>query len=264
MTAQSTTLPKPHSLLAEVARTLLYALAIVMVVRALLWQPFNIPSASMAETLLPGDYVGVSKFAYGYSRYSLPGGLGLFSGRIFGADPQRGDVAVFKLPRDNATDYIKRVIGLPGDRIQMKRGILHINGQPVGMKPLGEAVIAMGDGPALRGKRYLETLPDGRSYTIFDKYEASAGDNTAEYVVPEGHYFMLGDNRDDSTDSRFAPKSSGGAFIENKDGVGFVPSENLVGRADTIFFSADGTAGFLDVWNWPSAIRWDRIFGGVE
>jgi signal peptidase I len=264
MTIETVPLPKPHNLVAEVARTLLYAVAIVMLVRAFLWQPFSIPSSSMAETLLPGDYVGVSKYAYGYSRFSLPGGLDLFSGRIWAAEPERGDVVVFKLPRDNATDYIKRVIGLPGDRIQIRHGVLHINGAPVKLEPLGEVDVEAANAPPLHGKRYRETLPGGRSYTILDKFEASAGDNTGEYVVPPGYCFVMGDNRDDSTDSRFAPQGSGGAFIADKDGVGFVPFDNLVGRADTIFFSADGSAGFLEVWNWPAAIRWDRLFGSIR
>ncbi len=252
-----------RSLPAEIARTLLIALAIVFSVRAVLWQPFSIPSTSMVGTLLVGDYVWVSKYAYGYSRYSLPFGLPLFSGRIFGAEPERGDVVVFKLPSDNATDYIKRVVGLPGDTIQMKRGVLHINDAPVALTYLGEAEIAASSYSTVKAKRYRETLPGGRSYEVIDRFEAGAGDDTPLYVVPEGHYFVMGDNRDDSIDSRFSPDDAA-AFLRNPTGVGFVPYENLVGRAEGVFFSADGSAGFGDFWNWPGAIRWDRIFKGVE
>ena len=260
----SPALPRPHSLLAEVLKTLIYALAIVLGVRTFLWQPFNIPSASMADTLLVGDYVWVSKYAYGYSRYSLPGGLPLFSGRIWGGEPERGDVVVFKLPKDNATDYIKRVIGLPGDRIQMKKGLLYINGEAVKRELIGDYEAIVPGLMDVRGKRYRETLPGGRTHDIIDRFEASEGDNTREYVVPAGHYFMMGDNRDDSTDSRFAPEGTAPEFITRPDGVGYVPYENLEGRADAIFFSADGTAGFLEVWDWPSAIRWSRIFKALE
>jgi signal peptidase I len=218
----------------------------------------------MVDTLLVGDYVWVSKYAYGYSRYSLPGGLPLFFGRLWGAEPERGDVVVFKLPSDNATDYIKRVIGLPGDRIQVKGGILYINGTAAPQELIDDYEDVAGGQFTVAGKRYRETLPNGRAHTILDKLPASAGDNTREYLVPPGHYFMMGDNRDNSTDSRFAPAGSGSVFIEDPAGVGFVPYENLVGRADAIFFSADGSAGFLEVWEWPTAIRWSRIFKGLE
>jgi signal peptidase I len=264
MTIQSDILPRQPSLFWEVAKTLFYAFLIVTFVRTVLWQPFNIPSASMVQTLLVGDYVWVNKFAYGYSRYSLPFGPPLFEGRVWSAMPERGDVAVFKLPRDNSTDYIKRVVGMPGDTIQMKRGVLHINGQAVEMIPRGDVSIDMPDGSVLKGQRFTETLPGGRSYEIIDKYEAGAGDNTGIFTVPAGHYFMMGDNRDDSTDSRFAPEGVEGGFLVDEQGVGFVPYDNLVGRADALFFSANGSAGLFDFWNWPGAVRWERIFRSIE
>ncbi len=244
-------LPRQPRILAEVAKTLIYALLIVVGVRTFLWQPFNIPTGSMVDTLLVGDYVWVNKYAYGYSRYSLPFGLPLISGRIFAAEPQRGDIVVFKLPRDNSTDYIKRVVGLPGDRVQVKKGILYINGEAA-PQSFVEAVEVDGPfGAKKEAKRYRETLPGGRSHDIIDTYEASAGDNTREFLVPQGNYFMMGDNRDNSTDSR-------------SDDVGYVPNVNLVGRAEAIFFSADGSAGFLEFWKWPSAVRWERIFRSLE
>ena len=264
MTVQSDILPRQPSLFWEVSKTLFYAFLIVTFVRSFLWQPFNIPSASMVDTLLVGDYVWVNKFAYGYSRYSFPFGPPVFEGRVWDARPERGDVAVFKLPRDNSTDYIKRVIGLPGDRIQMKRGVLFINDAAVAMTPQGDVSIDMPDGSVLKAHAFTETLPGGRSHTVLDKYEAGAGDNTGVFIVPEGHYFMMGDNRDDSMDSRFAPEGTDGGFIPDKGGVGFVPYDNLVGRADALFFSADGSAGLLEFWKWPFAVRWERIFRTVE
>jgi signal peptidase I len=259
MTIESQALPKHPSLAFEVLRTLFWAFIIVVCVRSFLWQPFNIPSGSMVETLLPGDYVMVSKYAYGYSRFSFPLGLPLFAGRVFGAEPRRGDIVVFRRPGGDTTDYIKRIVGLPGDRVQMKRGVLQINGRPVALDPL-DADAAV---PAGEGRRFRETLPEGRSYTIIDRYEAARADNTSEQIVPAGHFFMLGDNRDDSTDSRFAPEGAEGGFLADDHGLGFVPFENIVGRADGIFFSADGSAGLLDFWNWPGAVRWERIFRGL-
>jgi signal peptidase I len=219
----------------EFATIFLHAVAIAFVVRVFFYQPFNIPSGSMQSTLLIGDYLFVSKLSYGYSRWSfpsLPFGIRLnlvnFPGRVFASEPKRGDVAVFKLPRDTDLDYIKRVVGLPGDRIQMREGVLQINGAAVPKRYVDDFVqIVDENGRTRRTRRFEETLPEGRKYMVLDSGPTSL-DNTREFVVPAGHYFMMGDNRDNSTDSR-VPRE--------EDGVGFVPFENLVGRADIIFHS---------------------------
>jgi signal peptidase I len=221
-------------------------------VRVFLFQPFNIPSGSMIPTLLIGDYLFVSKYSYGYSRYSFPFGLDLFPGRVWAKEPEPGDVVVFKLPRDNETDYIKRVIGLPGDEIQMVRGVLHINGKPVQKVRIEDYVVAEASGRVRHIPRFLETLPNGVSYPVLDMVEDGFGDNTEIYRVPEGHFFMMGDNRDNSTDSRFLSE------------VGSVPFENLVGKAQIIFFSLDSDSSFLEFWDWPTSIRWPRLFQTVH
>ncbi len=236
----------------EFVRVIIHALILAMIVRTFLYQPFNIPSGSMKSTLLVGDYLFVSKFSYGYSKYSLPFGLSLFSGRIWASKPERGDVAVFKLPRDNATDYIKRVIGLPGDVIQMRDGVLYINSQPVPRKRVDDFVERIGPVNTRRVARFRERLPEGVEYTTLDLTRQGYADNTREYRVPAGHYFMMGDNRDNSTDSRFLSE------------VGFVPFENFVGRAEIIFFSVGGGARFWEFWRWPSEIRWSRFFTTVK
>ncbi|MGI9386758.1 MAG: signal peptidase I [Methyloligellaceae bacterium] len=235
----------------EIIRVFIHALILAFLVRTFAYQPFNIPSGSMKSTLLVGDYLFVSKFSYGYSRYSLPFSPPLFSGRIWTGLPERGDVAVFKLPTNNSTDYIKRVIGLPNDRIQVIDGVLHINGEAVKREKTDDFTETDAAGNVTRIQRYVETLPNGVSYDTLDIYSASFGDNTREYVVPEGHYFMMGDNRDNSTDSRFLSD------------VGYVPLENFVGRAEVIFFSIDGSAQFWQVWKWPTSIRWSRLLDGV-
>ncbi len=235
----------------ETIKVVFQALLIALVFRTFLFHPFNIPSGSMRPTLLEGDYLFVSKFSYGYSRYSFPFGPPLFAGRVWAGEPKRGDVAVFKLPTDNDTDYIKRVIGLPGDRLQMIGGVLHINGKPVKRERVGDFVETE-EGSTMRVTRYRETLPNGVSYETLDLVENGIGDNTQEYVVPPGHFFMMGDNRDNSTDSRFLSR------------VGYVPFENLVGRANIIFFSVKDGAHAWEVWRWPWTVRWDRLFHSVQ
>src|SRR5215471_2920741 len=230
--------------LAETVKVVIQALLIALVIRTLLFQPFSIPSGSMKDTLLVGDYLFVSQFSYGYSRYSLPLSLPLFSGRIFGTEPQRGDVVVFALPRDPSTDYIKRVIGLPGDRVQVIGGLLHINGVPVERERIGDFVDDE-DGRAVR--RWHETLPNGVSYDVLDLQDNSFLDDTQEYVVPAGHYFMMGDNRDNSLDSRVPSE------------VGYVPFENLIGKAQIVFLSMRGGEPAWHIWSWPLSMRWSRL-----
>ena len=236
--------------LRETVKTLVYAILIALAVRTFLFEPFNIPSGSMKPTLLVGDYLFVSKFAYGYSRYSLPFGLGMFSGRILEQMPERGDVVVFKLPSDNSTDYIKRVIGLPGDRIQVTDGLLYINDVPVKIRPAGEFEEDDGGRP-FPVPMLVEELPNGREHLILDRSPNGPLDNTGVYVVPDGHVFAMGDNRDNSQDSRVAH-------------VGYIPVENLIGRAEILFFSVNGEAKFLQPWTWPFGIRYGRLFNLIH
>ena len=242
----------------ETTKIVLQALAIALVVRVFLYQPFNIPSGSMKQTLLVGDYLFVSKLSYGYSKFSFPFSLDLFSGRMFGSTPKRGDVVVFRLPRDQTLDYIKRVIGLPGDEIQMKGGVLHINGTPVPKERNGDFTTPEDDGPARKIPSFQETLPNGVKYTVLDSEPNGQFDNTGVFKVPAGHYFMMGDNRDNSTDSR-----AGAAW-----GVGYVPLENLIGRAEVIFYSCasdeSGRCSWFTPWTWPFDIRWSRLLNLVR
>ncbi|MCO5159787.1 MAG: signal peptidase I [Mesorhizobium sp.] len=235
--------------LGETVSVIVQALILALVIRTLLFQPFSIPSGSMRPTLLEGDYLFVTKWAYGYSRHSLPFSPHLFSGRIFGSEPERGDVVVFKYPPNPSLDYIKRVIGLPGDRVQMIDGVLHINGVAVKREKTGEI-----NNPDITEENrpvdvYRETLPNGVSYDTLDLTPNGISDQTREFTVPAGHYFMMGDNRDNSADSRV---------------FGFVPAENLVGRANIIFFSiADGSSP-LEIWKWPTDMRPGRLFNSVH
>ncbi|MEO0617727.1 MAG: signal peptidase I [Pseudomonadota bacterium] len=242
------------SAVGETVRIIIHALLLAVLVRLFLFQPFNIPSGSMKSTLLVGDYLFVSKYSYGYSKYSFPLSPDIFSGRIWSGTPERGDVAVFRLPTDTNIDYIKRVIGLPGDTVQMRDGQLFLNGKAVPKEPVAgftDDDFRNGFGTAPTIRRFKETLPNGVSYSVLDA-RPSGADNTAEYRVPEGHYFMMGDNRDNSTDSRFQRE------------VGFVPLENFIGRAEVIFFSADRDFRIWRFWEWPLTVRFSRFFDGVD
>jgi signal peptidase I len=236
----------------DTLRTIIYAILLAVVFRSFFFEPFHIPSGSMRETLLVGDYIFVSKYSYGYSRYSFPYGLPLFEGRVLSSKPERGDIVVFRPPNNPRMDFIKRIIGLPGDRIQIKNGALFLNGDPVERRHEGEWLFPRPDGSVVQFRRYIETLPNGKTYTTLDLTDSGSKDNTGVYTVPEGHYFMMGDNRDDSEDSRFLNK------------VGFVPYENIVGRAEVIVFSLDNTAEFWEVWKWPWAFRYDRFFKDIQ
>ncbi len=254
MSLGSSTKPTSQGGWWETVKVIIQALILALIVRVFFYQPFNIPSGSMKGTLLVGDYLFVSKLSYGYSRYSFPWGMIPFSGRIFEGTPKRGDIAVFKLPRDNSTDYIKRVVGLPGDTVQMRDGVLYLNGQAVPKRRIADFETRSTTGLRRRLAQYEETLPNGVKYKVLDAEQNGPADNTRVFRVPPGHYFMMGDNRDNSADSR--------------ESVGLVPHQNLVGRADVIFFSADSGPGgsfsaFLP-WTWPTGIRWSRFFNLVR
>jgi signal peptidase I len=250
----------------ETLRTVIYAVLIAVVVRTFAIEPFNIPSGSMIPTLLVGDYLFVSKYSYGYSKHSFPFSLGFFSGRIFFHMPERGDVAVFKYPGDqgqglNRTDYIKRIVGLPGDKIQVINGILNINGKPVERIKMGDYVQG-GGGSYRTATLYNEVLPNGRRHEIIEDGDNGPSDNTPVFEVPQGKFFMMGDNRDDSLDSR--TRLIRGSEQDPELGW-YVPAENLVGRAEFIFFSHDpNAAGWFEPWRWPAAIRFSRFFQAIH
>ncbi len=232
----------------EIVKTIVFALLIAMVLRIFLFQPFTIPSASMEPNLYEGDYIVVSKWSYGFSKHSIPFSPPLFDGRIMGSAPKRGDIVVFKLPRDNKTDFIKRVIGLPGDRIQMIANKLYIND-----KPVQDVVVSRTEIDDIFGPRPVtevrETLPEGKSFMTQDFGPGNDLDETPAYEVPAGHYFMMGDNRDNSIDSR----------VEQSSGVGMVPAENLVGKAQIILFSWKPGSSLWNPVSWFN-VRLDRFF----
>lgn len=234
----------------ETFKTLFFAIALALLIRSLLFEPFHIPSGSMKDTLLVGDFIFVSKSSYGYSRYSFPLGLPFFEGRIFDGDtPRRGDIIVFRLPENPRIDYIKRLIGLPGDRIQVRDGILFLNGEEILRERVADYVETDLSGLRVRHiPKYRETLPNGVSYFVLDDTKGGEVDDTMEYVVPEGHYFFMGDNRDHSVDSRYL------------DRVGYVPAENLVGRAQVIVLSVEEGESLLKFWKWDESLREGRFW----
>jgi len=255
-------------------RLVLEVLLIAWVIRSLVFAPFSIPSGSMLPTLFIGDYVAVAKWPYGFSRFSFPWGFPSFEGRIVSNLPARGDVVVFRAPGTDE-DFVKRVIGLPGDRVEVQGGMLVLNGSPIPREQAGTfampvsanspcrvvagatPMVSRSDdgGTACLYPVFRETLPDGRTYQVIDQVDNPRADTLAPAVVPEGHLFLMGDNRDDSLDSRFSPQEGG---------IGFVPVENLIGRATLIFWSTDGTAEYPKPWTWFSALRGDRIATGFD
>jgi len=237
--------------LVEIFKTVFYALLIALVLRVIFFQPFTIPSASMEPNLYEGDYIIVSKFSYGYSHHSIPFSPPLFKGRILAKEPARGDIAVFKLPSDNRTDYVKRIIGLPGDRIQMKAGLLYVNDKLVPREALSPVREDVGGGYIRDVARFQERLATGKAFVTQDFGTDGELDNTDVFIVPEGHYFAMGDNRDNSSDSRVNPAIGG---------VGFVPAENLVGKAQIILLSWKPEASIFKPWTWVLDARPSRFF----
>ncbi len=253
---------KDEDSLVDLAKAMFYAGMLALIIRSFLFEPFNIPSESMLPTLLVGDYLFVEKYSYGYSKYSLPKAFIDFDGRIFAKVPKRGDVAVFRHPKKTHIDYIKRIVGLPGDSIQVKSGTLNINGKPVMRDFRNSEEMGNLKDTGFLYKKYIETLPNGLQHYMYERSDDARFDNTPEYIVPKGYLFAMGDNRDNSSDSR--AQSS----------VGFVPMENLVGRAWFLFFSTDGVEGKCDkegmlatvrsvgckIVEYPMAIRFNRLF----
>jgi signal peptidase I len=253
--AEATTEKGAVNEVVEIIKTVVYALLIALFLRVIFFQPFTIPSASMEPNLYEGDYIIVSKFSYGYSRHSIPFSPPIFSGRILEQVPHRGDVIVFKLPSDNRTDYVKRIIGLPGDRIQMKAGLLYLNGVQVPRQFLGTGREQTPYGAVHDVMKFRETLPGGKSFVTQDFGTDGDWDNTDVYVVPERHYFMMGDNRDNSSDSRVPPEQGG---------VGYVPAENLVGKAQIILLSWHPGASIFKPWTWVMNARPSRFFHSLK
>jgi signal peptidase I len=236
----------------EFLKTAAIAVLLALAIRTFLFEPFNIPSGSMKPTLQIGDYLFVSKPAYGYSRYSFPLGIPPIEGRIMEKPPRRGDVIVFKLPSNPRIDYIKRIVALPGETVRIVDGRLYINGERVPRDAVGMRRVEEEGGYHTNMVEYLEYLPGDAVHRIYEESDSGPLDNTPLYTVPDGHYFVMGDNRDNSQDSRVLQ------------GVGFVPLQNIVGRADRVFFSTNGTAGLLEFWKWPWTVRYDRLFRPIE
>lgn len=237
----------------ELVRVALWAVLLATLIRAFLYEPFNIPSGSMKPTLQVGDYIFVSKPSYGYSKYSFPFSPDLFEGRIWMQDmPHRGEVVVFRNPSQTNIDYIKRIVGMPGDRIQMRQGRLYINGDMVPRKFLRRENVDLHDGRTAEMLLYEETLPNGVTHLVYEETDQGSLDDTREFIVPQGHYFVMGDNRDNSQDSRVFER------------VGAIPLQNMIGPASRIFFSTDGSAALWEIWRWPVATRFDRLFNKIQ
>ena len=230
-------------------KTIFYAILIALLIRTFLFQPFFIPSSSMGPTLLVGDRIFVSKYSYGYSKHSFPFSPPILSKRILFSEPQRGDVLVFKTPDERKIDYIKRLIGLPGDTIQMIEGDLFINEKVVKKEKIRNDQKILRNGRVAEIGVFLETLENDKSYETYSYYDDGPADNTPKIVVPDGHYYMLGDNRDNSKDSRF---------------IGSIPINNFVGRAEIIFFATKDGSTILEFWKWPFGIQYKRLLSFIN
>ena len=246
---QSMTKVKKNSFFGNL-KSIFIAIFIALLIRSFIFEPFNIPSGSMKPNLLVGDFIFVSKYSYGFSKHSLPFSIPIIPGKIFSNTPERGDVVVFKTPENNRTDYIKRVIGLPGDKIEIKNGIIFINGSEILRKKLNDFIDTDNKTSNKRVRMYNEYFFN-KEINILDITDNGIADNTQLFNVPENHFFVMGDNRDNSQDSRFIST------------VGFIPYENLVGKAQFIFFSLEN-ARFLQIWKWPNSIRYERIFQKIQ
>ncbi len=246
---QSMTKGKKNSFFGNL-KSIFVAIFIALLIRSFIFEPFNIPSGSMKPNLLVGDFIFVSKYSYGFSKHSLPFSIPIIPGKIFSNTPERGDVVVFKTPENNRTDYIKRVIGLPGDKIEIINGIIFINGSEILRKKINDFIDTDNKTSNKRVRMYNEYFFN-KEINILDITDNGIADNTQLFNVPENHFFVMGDNRDNSQDSRFIST------------VGFIPYENLVGKAQFIFFSLEN-ARFLQIWKWPNSIRYERIFQKIQ